>query len=292
MSVFIDKDQCMGCGNCLSYCPKHLLSLSQEVNKRNVHFVMINHHEECVECGNCELMCTAAALHIEGKDNGYALLDKEHIPPHSGCYLGSLTKALADVIHEMHLEDKVVLFKKKASDVNMHVESHDYTDDNFYEDGLNYKKEHSDKVVIIISSSSKILSTGKNEERYKNLNDEKVTIINTLNYFESDPEITKLTCGGSHILEELSENSGASFIARSSVRSIHEIQKLKKYLKIAITNQLENKPFSIVEMTFPCFYRLAGRPQILMSSDKIQYINKWFDQNVKPDYQEKIYKEG
>ncbi len=292
MSVTIDKNQCMGCGNCLVHCPKNLLKLSDDVNQRNVHYVMLTHPEKCIECGSCELMCTAAALHIEGKDNGYALLDKEHIPPHSGCYLGSLAKALADVICEMHLEDRVVLFKKKASDVNMHVESHDYTDDDFYQDGLNYKKEHPDKVVIIISSSSKIVSTGKNEERYRNLKDEKVTIINTLNYFESDPEITRVTCGGSHILEEIAQNSHASFVARSSVRSIQEIQMLKKYLKIALTNQLEDKPFSIVEMTFPCFYRLSGRPQILMSSDKIQHINKWFDQNVKPDYQEKIYKEG
>lgn len=292
MSVIIDKNQCMGCGNCINYCNKHLLQLSDDINRRNVHYVILTHPEECIECGICELMCTAATLHVKGKDNGYALLDKEHIPPHSGCYLGSLAKALADVIHEMHLEDKVVLFKKKASDVNMHVESHDYMDDCFYQDGLDYKKEHPDKVVIIISSSSKILSTAKNEERYRKLKDEKVTIINTLNYFESDPEITKLTNGGSHILEEVAQNSEASFVARSSVRSIQELMMLKKYLKIAITNQLEDKPFSIIEMTFPCFYRLSGRPQELMNADKIQYINRWFDQNVKPDYQEKIYKEG
>lgn len=292
MSVIIDRNQCMGCGNCVNYCNKHLLELSSEVNQRNVHFVTLTKPKECIECGMCELMCTGAALHVKGKDNGYDLLDKEHIPPHSGCYLGSLAKALADVIHELHLEDKVVLFKKKASDVNMYVESHDYMDDCFYQDGLDYKKEHPDKVVIIISSSSKILSTSKNEERYRKLKDEKVTIINTLNYFESDPEITKLTNGGSHILEEVAQNSHASFVARSSVRSIQELMMLKKYLKIAITNQLEDKPFSIVEMTFPCFYRLSGRPQVLMSADKIQYINHWFDRNVKPDYLEKIYKEG
>lgn len=294
MSVIIDKDQCMGCGNCLNNCPLNLLELTSndDLNKRNVRYVYLKDVSSCVECGKCELMCTAAALHIEKNKDSYNLLDKEHIPPHSGCYLGSLAKALANAIEELNIKDNIVLFKKKSADVNLHVESYDYTDDNYYIDGLNYKKEHPDKIVLIISNSSKIHSTALNEERYRQLKDEKITLINTLNWFECDENISVHTAGDSHILEELAKNSNASFIARGGVRSPEEIRKLQAFIKQGLQNQIDNKNFSVIEMVFPCFYRLAGRPQVLMPYEKISEINSWFDKNIKNNYPLGIMKGG
>lgn len=292
MSVQIEKDQCTGCGNCLSYCPRGLLRLSgAETNARQVRYAQLTDPERCISCGLCERACTAAAMHIPAHKNGYQLLDKQHIPPHSGCYLGSLAKALADAIAELGVENRVVLFKKKAADVNLHVESHDYTTEDFYADGLSYKKAHPDKLVVIICSSSKVHSTALNEERLRALTDEKVTLINTLNYFESDPDMTALTCGGSHITEFMAQNSVASFVARSSVRSTEELVRLKQYIRQGLRNQMENKSFSLIEMTFPCFYRLAGRPQMLMPYEALTPINQWFDRNVKPLYPEGVLKE-
>lgn len=293
MSVIIDQNQCTGCGNCINYCPLNLLRLSEhsETNSRGVRYIKLSNPDKCTECGRCEWMCTAAALHRVPVKNGYPLLDKEHIPPHSGCYLGSLAKALAEAVHELNIEDKAVLFKKKAADVNLLVESYDYTDDSFYEDGLKYKREHPEKVVILICNSSKVHSTAANEERYRKLSDENVTIINSLNWFESNPEITVLEKGGSRILEEIAPYSRASFLARSCLRSPRELLNFKNNLKHGLVNQMEGKGFSIIEVTFPCFYRLAGRPQTLMPYEKIHLINQWFDKEVKPLYPEKIFKE-
>lgn len=293
MKIGIERDQCTGCGNCLTYCPRGVLSLSdgEERNARGVHYIRMAAPEACIGCGRCEQACTAAALRLPQKQNGYDLLDRQHIPPHSGCYLGSLAKALADAIRELGVEDRVVLFKKKAADVNLLVESHDYTTEEFYADGLAYKKAHPDKLVVIICSSSKIHSTAANEARFRALTDETVTLINTLNYFESDPAITTLTAGGSHIAEEMAQHSAASFVARSSVRSTEELTRLKQYLRQGLQNQMEGRTFSLIEMTFPCFYRLAGRPQTLMPCEALAPINQWFDRNVKPLYPEGVLKE-
>lgn len=295
MSVRVDSDQCTGCGSCLSHCPLGLLELSSgdDVNARGVRHIVLNNPTACRECGSCELMCTAAALHISGARNGYDLIDREHIPPHSGCCLGSLAKALADAIAELDIVDDVVLFKKKASDVNLLVESYDYLDERFFEDGLRYKREHPEKLVVIICSSSKIHTVANNEERLRALADEQITFINTLNWFESDPGISTLTCGGSRILEELAEReSGApSFAARTSVRDAAGMKRLKDNLTTALTCQMRGLPYSVVEMVFPCFYRLAGRPQTLMPSERIAEINCWFDQHVLPDYSAEILKE-
>ena len=134
MSANLNKKQCTGCGNCLEFCPRQLLVLSKEndVNERGVRYIQFNNEMACIECGLCELMCTAGAIHIPKRVNGYDLINKKEIPPHAGCSLGSLSKALADVIMELDIADRTVLFKKKASDVNLHVETHDYTDEQFY----------------------------------------------------------------------------------------------------------------------------------------------------------------
>ena len=96
-------DQCMGCGNCMSHCPKHLLRLSDDHNQRGVRHLMNIDPQSCIDCGICELMCTAGAI-ITKNNSGHDLIDPDRIPPHSGCYLGSLTKALADVIKELDIQ--------------------------------------------------------------------------------------------------------------------------------------------------------------------------------------------
>lgn len=300
MNISIDINQCMGCGNCTNFCPKKLLQLTDDTkhNTRNVCYVEITNESECLHCGTCELMCTAGAIRVNsGNAGGSELIDKKKIPPHSGCYLGSLSKALADAIFELKIQHEVVVFKRAASDVNIAVETHDYADiqnvenQQYYEDGLQYKMEHPEKIVIIINGSSKVHTSAINEARYRQLTSEKVTFINTLNYFEANADFTSLEAGGSHIIEELGNHSTASFIARGSVRTPQQMRQLKGMLKKALLNQMNQKNYAVVEMVFPCFYRLTGRPQTLMPAEKIRQVNEWFDRCVCYDYENKIYKE-
>lgn len=64
---------------------------------------------------------------------------------------------------------------------------------------------------------------------------------------------------------------------------------LENDLKQALQNQLEDKKCAMVEIVFPCFYRLAQRPQQLMPCAEIKRINDWFTVSVEPDYPKGIY---
>lgn len=292
MSACFEKNQCTGCGNCLSACPKQIISLTgaEDRNVRGVRYTTLTDAAACVECGRCELMCTAGAIRVESaKPSGYGLILKGGIPPHTGCYLGTLAKVLADTFVELGIQEDVSIFVKKDSNINLAVETHSYLDNNFYEDGLAYKKKHPEKIVILICASSKEKSTALCTQRYAALRDEAVTIINTLNWFETTAALEGVTAGGSHALEELARTGTASFLARAGVRTPAQVLELKRYIKKAIRNQMDGKPFSIVEMLFPCFYRVGGRPQGWMPCEQIQDINAWFDACVVPDYEYKVY---
>lgn len=294
MSAWIEKDQCTGCGNCIAACPKQIIALTEagEYNQRGVRYAALTDASACVECGQCELMCTAAAVRVPKPGcSGYVLLQKQGVPPHAGCYLGTLAKVLADVIVELGIERDVAIFVKKDSNINLKVETHSYENNDFYTDGLAYKKEHPEKLVILICASSKVKSTALNVERYAALENENVTIINTLNWFETTASLEELTAGGCHNLEELTRQGKASFLARAGVHTPAEVLELKRYIKKAVRNQMEKKSFSIVEMLFPCFYRVGGRPQALMPYEQIGQINRWFDSYVAPDYEYKVYLE-
>ena len=65
------------------------------------------------------------------------------------------------------VQEQVVIFKKKAADVNLNCELHDYADEQFYQDGLAYKRAHPEKLVILICSSSKAPSTALNQQRFQ-----------------------------------------------------------------------------------------------------------------------------
>lgn len=291
MKPILDRDQCTGCGNCIRHCPAKILRIAKTVNQRNVYPIEIFDEARCLSCGTCELMCTAGAIHFENAPlSGFELIDKQAIPPHAGCYLGSLSKALADCIMKTKLRQDIVIFKKKTADVNLKVETHETADDRYYEDGLAYKQKHPDKLVLLICSSSKQLSTAENRKRILSLKDASVTIINTLNWFETE-DFQGVSKGGSRLLEEASQKENCIFCARGSVRSPREMRQLTDYLQKALEYQRYQKGFSLVEIVFPCFYRLANRPQVLMTYQQIDPINRWFDQAVKANYKEGIIKE-
>lgn len=56
MEQRLNKDQCTGCGNCLTACPLDLLRLSAQHNRRGVCFVENVDPQRCIACRRCELM--------------------------------------------------------------------------------------------------------------------------------------------------------------------------------------------------------------------------------------------
>jgi ferredoxin len=66
--MFIDENKCIGCGNCIYYCPTGAIYIEKSNNKK---IAKIN-QDECVECGLCERL-----LNIKFSDK---LLNREICP--------------------------------------------------------------------------------------------------------------------------------------------------------------------------------------------------------------------
>ena len=60
----LDK-YCKGCGLCVPACPKKILYLPEEVDRRGVHVVKVHADIPCTGCLNCTVMCPDAALEVD-----------------------------------------------------------------------------------------------------------------------------------------------------------------------------------------------------------------------------------
>lgn len=52
-----DSKNCKGCGLCVAYCPKHLLSIDTTVNAMGYRPAKIDDMDACVGCKSCITMC-------------------------------------------------------------------------------------------------------------------------------------------------------------------------------------------------------------------------------------------
>ena len=68
--IYIVREQCKGCGFFVEYCPKDVLELSQEFNKKGYHSPVAVREEDCVSCGLCELICPDFAIYVELIEEG------------------------------------------------------------------------------------------------------------------------------------------------------------------------------------------------------------------------------
>jgi 2-oxoglutarate ferredoxin oxidoreductase subunit delta len=73
--IHIIKDQCKGCGYCISFCPKKVLEESEEINARGVHPPKVVDESQCILCSFCSAVCPDFAIFVverKGKEENKA----------------------------------------------------------------------------------------------------------------------------------------------------------------------------------------------------------------------------
>lgn len=64
MALIINQKYCKGCGICITFCPKNVLSLT-ELNK-----VYASSEDKCIFCGQCELRCPDFVFEVTKEPKG------------------------------------------------------------------------------------------------------------------------------------------------------------------------------------------------------------------------------
>ena len=54
-----DKEKCIGCGQCVNYCPRDVLRMGED----NVPYM--KYRDDCWYCDVCTYICPKDALHLE-----------------------------------------------------------------------------------------------------------------------------------------------------------------------------------------------------------------------------------
>ena len=60
--LYLQEDECKGCGFCIEFCPKQVLEASDQFNAKGYYPPRVVDAEACVNCTFCELICPDFAI--------------------------------------------------------------------------------------------------------------------------------------------------------------------------------------------------------------------------------------
>ncbi len=61
--VILIEDRCKGCGFCIEYCPRDVLGMSSNFNKKGYSLPAVINGAKCVNCHFCEVLCPDFAIY-------------------------------------------------------------------------------------------------------------------------------------------------------------------------------------------------------------------------------------
>jgi len=65
--IRVNYHYCTGCGNCVQYCPHHVLVKDTKLNERGIFAPVVAAIDECTGCKLCEMYCGNFAIAVGGK---------------------------------------------------------------------------------------------------------------------------------------------------------------------------------------------------------------------------------
>jgi len=63
--VQLIEERCKGCGFCVEFCPKKVLSMSSRINAKGYYLPEIKEDSHCPNCGLCMLLCPDFAIYVK-----------------------------------------------------------------------------------------------------------------------------------------------------------------------------------------------------------------------------------
>lgn len=62
--IAVNHNFCTGCGNCIAYCPMHVLAKDTRLNRRGIYAPVVEQIDRCTGCDLCEMYCGNFAIAV------------------------------------------------------------------------------------------------------------------------------------------------------------------------------------------------------------------------------------
>jgi 2-oxoglutarate ferredoxin oxidoreductase subunit delta len=63
-NILINTERCKGCRLCMEFCPRKLITMSEDFNCKGHHPSVFEESEECTGCAICAMMCPDIAIEV------------------------------------------------------------------------------------------------------------------------------------------------------------------------------------------------------------------------------------
>ncbi|MFA6831793.1 MAG: 4Fe-4S binding protein [Bacteroidaceae bacterium] len=63
-TIVVNTERCKGCNLCVIACPKQIISLFKEVNRKGYNYAQLTDEEACIGCAACATVCPDGCIEV------------------------------------------------------------------------------------------------------------------------------------------------------------------------------------------------------------------------------------